>query len=151
MNIFKNMSEEKQKAELTSKVLKCISDHLSGRQDCRGRIYRVAIYVRDDEQIVSKLWPTDYKEIDGDVKECGCSKSIFFDAPIRVCPDIYHRRDIDKHPVIQHVIMEHFYEELFAGSANGNQVQILRGKLVPGVYEYRPYNSNNRRRWVKVI
>lgn len=139
MNIFKNVSEEKQKTELTTRVLNCISSHLSGRADCRGMIYRVAIYVRDDDSSTFRNWSED-----------SCLGSIFFDTIVRVYPDIHHRRDIDRRPVIQHVIIDHFYDELFAGAANGNQVQILRGKLVPGIYEYRPYSNNNRRRWFKI-
>lgn len=127
------------KANKTVDVLRCISDHLSSRDICKGETYRVAIGVRDNKQSVSRYWPKDW-----DIKE-----SIFFETTVQVFPNRYRRKSTDKSPVIQHVIVEHF-PEIWGGVANGCQVQIKRGQLVEGIYEYRASLNTKNRKWFRV-
>lgn len=66
--------------DITSEFLRCLSDHLSSRQDCKGVEYTVII---DRSNI--KFEPLRY-----------------------VYPDRYHRKENDKQDVVRHVISYHF-------------------------------------------
>lgn len=131
------MSEaEKKKIRLTEQVLLSISRHLSGRKECRGKIYRVAIGVKDPMQAVSRNWPF------------SADDSIFFDIDIRIKPS--RHKGAHKIPVIQHIMFDHFREDVCTGCANGNQVQIYPNSLVPGIYEYRQSASGRYRKWFRL-
>lgn len=121
--------------KLTGEVLSSISSHLSSRRECRGKVYRVAIGVKDNKQRVSRDWPFDHEE------------SIFFDTAVRIKPS--RRKGEHKIPPIQHIMLDHF-PEICAGVANGNQVQIHFNKLIPGIYEYRKTANSKYRRWCKL-
>lgn len=127
---------EKKKIRLTEQVLSSISRHLSGRKDCRGRVYRVAIGVKDPMQAVSRNWPF---SADG---------SIFFDIDIKIRPS--RRSGKYRVPVIQHIMFDHFRDDVCAGCANGNQVQIYPNSLVPGIYEYRRSSTGKYRKWFRL-
>jgi hypothetical protein len=143
MDVISNINKEKERTDLTRKLLLCISDHLSTRKECRGKTYRVAIGVRDETQSICNI-----KNFIGDSK--AAENYIFFETPIQVFPNRYNRKDWDKRPVIQHIIYAHFWNELSPGAGSGCMVQIHCNKLIRGIYEYQPSLNNKRRRWVKI-
>lgn len=132
--LFDNTEYSLECINLTENILLSISHHLSGRSMCRGIVYRVAIGVFDNEQQICHM-----KWEDRDCTDC-----MFFDSVVQLRSN--SGRMI---PVIQHIIIEHFYN-VWAGAANGNQVQIYPYKLVPGIYEYRKSSTGKYRRWFKV-
>lgn len=113
-------------SDLTKRVLKCISDHLSGRNDCKGVNYSVTIGTEYFEELM-----------------------IFEPVRIMVFPNRYRRHESDKVSVISHVIQEHF-PELYKGTNGMFNINADTSKLVKGVYVYESSVDNKRRRWVRV-
>ena len=120
--------------QCTESVLNAISTHLSKKKECRKMIYRVAIGVYDEEQSVCRLLWSDNN----------CSNCMFFDTKVQLRSNSGRMT-----PAIQHIIIEHF-PELWAGAANGNQIQIYSNMLVSGIYEYRQSTTHKYRRWFKI-
>lgn len=132
--LFNSTEYSLERIKLTEDILLSISHHLSGKSMCRGTVYRVAIGVFDNEQQICRMGWDDSE----------CTNCMFFDSMIQLRSN--SGRMI---PAIQHIIVEHFHN-VWAGAANGNQVQIYPYKLVPGIYEYRKSSTGKYRRWFKV-
>lgn len=111
---------------LTKEILRCISSHLSSRNDCKDVEYIVAI-TKDNhsENDIIKVSPY-----------------------ITVFPGIHNRKQSDKRGIAYHVVYNH-YPEIFI-DANSAIVRIRRNSLVHGTYIYRKFNFTNRRKWKKV-
>ena len=120
------MTPEAKAGQLTKKVLKSISRHLSGREDCKDLEYSVHIF-------------HDNKTGD-DVVEVSPYISVF--------PNTFHRKETDKRGVAYHVIYTHF-PEIYAQSST-SVVQIKSNSLVRGSYVYRRYKLTRRRKWIRV-
>lgn len=120
------MTPEVKAGQLTKKVLRCISQHLSGREDCRNLEYTVSIY-------------EDTKTGD-DIVEVSPYISVF--------PNTFHRKETDKRGIAYHVIRIHF-SEIYAQS-NTSVVQIKHNSLIHGSYIYRRYKLTRRRKWIRI-
>lgn len=121
------MTPEAKAGQLTKKVLKSISHHLSGREDCRGIEYAVSIY-------------QDEKSGD-DIVEVSPFINVF--------PNTFHRKETDKRGIAYHVIRIHF-PEIYSQSST-TVVQVKHNLLVPGRYVYKRYKLTRRRKWIKEI
>lgn len=130
------MSVELDKSKLTQSLLKCISDHLSGRKDCRRVTYRIAIGVKDKNQSATLS------------DDCIIDYMVAFLPEIKIFPDTYHRKPTDKVSVISHVISEHFPELLYQ---KNSVLYVDTDRLVKGIYEYQPSFDNKKRRWVRIF
>ena len=119
------MKTEQSASERTESLLLCISSHLSSRKDCRKVTYRVTI---------SK---------DG----------IKFSPDVRVFPNIHRRKDVDKSPVLEHILMHHFLMDVCPLSGivrNNDECLIKANSLIPGCYEYRSSIDGKRRKWFRI-
>jgi len=118
---FDTSTYSKQQIELTESLLHSISDHLSGKGECRRQTYFVMIG-RDFIHLKprAKLLPHS------------------------------SRRKSDIVDTLQHIIIEHFYDGVYAGLVDGFIVKIKPNCLVDGVYEYALSTSGKYRRWRKV-
>lgn len=117
---------EGRRSKLTSSILKCISYHLSSRQDCKGIEY--VVIIRADE--------------------INNQDEIIISPYITVFPGIHDRKDCDRRSVAYHVILYHF-PELFE-DANQVSVHIKKNSLIYGTYIFKQYESTNRRKWIKL-
>lgn len=120
---------EDRRAMNTLNILQSISYHLSGKEECKGATYRVKIEEWGSYHQYS------FVKLENPVG-------------IQIFPSRYHRKFWDKSPVIQHVILKHF-SDIFAYSANGDEVTVHTNMVVCGTYEYKPVGRNYRR-WFKV-
>lgn len=120
------MLDETRKSYLTKNVLKCISTHLSSREDCKNIEY--TIIIRHDIK-------SNYDEI-------------IVSPYITVFPSIHDRKESDRRSVAYHVIYYHF-SELFE-NAEQSTVHICKDSLIHGEYKYKKYVLTNRRRWVRI-
>ena len=118
------------RSQITESFLRCISSHLASRADCRGVTYRVVI----------------------------SATTVNFSLNIGVYIDKHHRKPCHKMPVVDHVILYHFADNLLTicdlsddMSDNSDTLHIQKGILVPGTYEYRCSIDRRRRRWERVI
>lgn len=114
---------EGKKGLLTKDILKCISYHLSSREDLKDVEYSVEIQAGEgkDRIVVSPY--------------------------ITVFPNIHHRKDSDRRGIAYHVIYHHF-SDIFE-DASESIVNISKDSLVYGKYIYKKYKLTNRRRWIK--
>lgn len=124
---------------LTEKMLTAIAKRLSSRQDCRGVEYDVYITTSTKTQNLQyiKLTPC-----------------------ILVFPDNYHRRDIDKYSVIQHVLTTMIYDNkqamidntitTFTQDFNITETQCKQLDLDDGHYRYIKSVDGKKRKWIKV-
>lgn len=119
------MTPEAKAGQLTKKVLKSISHHLSGRLDCKDIEYSVHIYL-------------DSKTGD-DVVEVSPYISVF--------PSTFHRKETDRRGIAYHVIRIHF-PEIYAQSST-SVVQVKSNSLVRGSYVYKRYKLTRKRKWVR--
>lgn len=126
------------RSELTKQLLNCIAKHLSGRQDCRGKTYRVVLCTTDDSL------EQEYGIV------INANESASFNLGTAVFPDRYHRKDCDKLPVIEHIALYHFPNSLYAGRTAQGAIKLNKYSIVPGIYEYQPSIDNKRRRWIRV-
>lgn len=133
--LFDNTTHSEDCICRTNDILKSITQHLSGRQSCRGVVYRIAIGMYDMEQASCRDSWRSYHD---------CDDCIFFDTNTKLRSN--SGRMI---PAIQHIMIEHF-PDVWAGIANGNQVQIHTMMLIPGIYEYRKSTTGKYRKWFKV-
>jgi len=133
----------KPEARLTQKFLKCISDHLSGRPECRKLEYRVAIGVQDPK-MPSQVTFDELVNPDYNVKD-----HIYFYPPIDVYPSTHNRKKSDLQSILHHAIFKHYADELFDKSVDGS-IYVKTDKLVPGVYIYQLSMNGKRRRWIRV-
>lgn len=124
----------------TEYLLKTISDHLSGRKDCKGQIYRVALCVEDDKQLVTTIINKQSRDM---------TKRIVFTPDVKVFPNIHNRKPTDKINIIKHVLKEH-YRYMIDGVDNNGNYLIFDGFVVPGIYEYQISMNGKRRRWVRL-
>lgn len=127
------------KSNLTVDLLKCISDHLSGRKDCRRTEYTVYVGMSDDEH-ERQLTLAEVSDV---------SNKVFFYPKRSVFPDVHHRRKSDAVDIINHVIKEHFYDELY-DSEDFNSVCIKPNIIEPGVYRYILSFDGKKRQWIRV-
>lgn len=124
---------------LTEKFLKTISSRLSGRSDCRRVNYLV--YIGRD--------PIDnWKVSDNDLRDP--TNYVFFIPNRYVYPNVHKKSDIDKRPIIDHVILTYFKQQLFNGYDEYGKLRVYTKNLIPGVYEYESSVNGKSRRWVKV-
>lgn len=127
--------------ECTKSVLTSIAKHLSKNKACRKQIYRVSIGVYDSIQNACYKFYHNHQQ--------DCTNFIFFDTDVKLISHLSTNQRV-KLPAIQHIILEHFFN-LYAGAANGNQVQIRTEMLIPGIYEYRLSASGKYRKWFRVV
>ena len=128
----------KNKPDFTVDVLKCISDHLSGRKDCRQIEYTVYIGVADDEH-ERQLTLAEVTNIE---------HKVFFYPKRAVYPDRFHRNKSDAQDIITHVIKDHF-PDLYDGE-DFNSVCIKSDVLEPGVYMYILSFDKKKRQWIRI-
>ncbi len=129
-----------ERINLTESILSSIATHLAQKKSCRRKTYRVAIGMYDAEQNVCRqMFYSD---------KGSCYNFIFFDCDARIKEHSTYGRRFEE-PAIQHIIIKHF-PDVWAGAANGNQVQIKHWMLIPGIYEYRLSASGKYRKWFKV-
>lgn len=134
------MTELINRVKNTEDFLKCISQHLNGRADCRKLTYRIAIGVEDEQ-----LSQHRQQSIDCDLIQ----KRICFSPGITVFPDIYHRKQTDKISIVAHVASAHFGAVLDDYYQEGCTF-LDTSKFVRGVYEYQASIDRKKRRWVRV-
>lgn len=108
----------KYKGDLTILLLKYISDHLSGRDDCKGIEYRVAI--THDKVIIEP------------------QREVF--------PSIHKRKQTDKLNVISHVMKSHF-SEYFNYVDEMHETHVKSNAFVEGRYIYKLSADRKQRRW----
>ena len=125
---------------LTQQLLNSIAYHLSGRAECRGATYRLAVGMEDAEQ-ETQMFLSDRDDV---------RKRIWFSPSIDVFPSIHERKPGSQIPVISHIILSHFRDEVFDSTDDFGNLLIREDSLVPGIYEYRPSEVRQRRRWVRV-
>lgn len=112
---------ERWKSELTLALLRCISSHLSGREDCREVEYQICI---TDDRILMN--------------------------PQRVVfPSVYKRKESDKVTIVGHVVKDHFPEH-FDYIDNLHETHIRSNAFVKGHYVYKLSSNKKQRRWEKV-
>lgn len=119
------MTSEAKAGQLTKQVLKSISQHLSGRVDCKDVEYSVHIY-RDDKT-------------GDDVIEVSPFITVF--------PSTFRRKETDRRGIAYHVIRIHF-PEIYAQSST-SVVQVKANSLVQGSYIYKRYKLTRRRKWIR--
>lgn len=112
------------RTQLTKNLLWCIAQHLSSRVECRGIAYKVNICTED------------------------VPDSIKFYPDIQVYLDTHHRKQCHKLPVAEHVVRQHFCQDLLDTASKS--FQIYSDKVIPGIYEYQPSIDSKRRRWVRI-
>lgn len=105
----------------TEQLLLTMSKHLSSRECCRGKVYKMVI---------------------------GHDYSLLFEPNIYVFPDRYHRREEDKQRILEHLVMLHF-PDLVDECRNGS-VRLKQGSVVPGHYEYQPDLRRGNRYWRRI-
>lgn len=123
----------------TEDVLKSIAWHLSSKKQCSGKVYRVAIGLKDEEQqsCIQLLHNnTDFSNV------------IMFDIDVTLKSHVGSRTHMM--PVIQHILMQHFSDVVSDTHVIGNVCNIKPDSLVSGIYEYRPFASGKYRRWFRV-
>lgn len=131
---------EAEKSKLTQKFLQCIAQHLSGRADCKGTTYRIAIGVWD-----SVLLPPCISMFEEELGE----NRVLFSPNVMVFPDRYRRKETDKVSVVYHVAAAHFDRMLLSYQEDGCTFIETSG-LVKGVYEYQSSVDKKKRRWVRI-
>lgn len=108
----------KYKGDLTLLLLKYISDHLSGRGDCKGIEYRVAI----------------------------TKDKVIIEPKREVFPSIYKRKQTDKLNVVSHVMKVHF-TEYFNYVDEMHETHVKSNTFVEGRYIYKLSSDKKSRRW----
>lgn len=108
----------KLQGDMTVKLLRCIAEHLSGRDDCKGLEYRVAI--------------TD--------------NMLLIDPQREVFPNTHWRKPTDKISVVGHVMKYHF-TEFYNFTDQMHEIHIKSGVFVPGRYVYKLSSDGKKRRW----
>lgn len=126
--------------KLTQKFLNQIAYHLSGRPECKGATYTLAIGMLDD----SLTYQIELNQ------EENIKCRVIFSPDISVFPNRHDRKPGSQIPVLSHILKTHFPETLRGCDSFGNLL-IREGKFVPGIYVYKPYSTqHSRRKWFKV-
>lgn len=106
--------------KMTKKFLSSYSRFLAGRNSCRWLEYVVII----------------------------TSTKVTSEPPIMVFPDVHHRKDADRLPICDHLVFNHYYNDLYDGVDNKG-IRIKKDSLVEGTWKYQ-LQSNLRRKWVRI-
>ena len=115
-------------SKLTEDFLHCLSSHLSGRPDCRQVEYVVSISDDvDSGQYISMQPPG-----------------------IQVFPSRYDRQPHSKLPVIEHILINHFYSSVYDHRSEDGAITVEGVAFVPGKYCYALSADRKRRRWRRV-
>lgn len=131
---------EVEKSKLTQQFLQCIAQHLSGRPECKGVAYRIAIGTYD-----TVLLPSSISMFEEELAQ----NRVLFSPNVFVFPDRYRRKDTDKVGVVYHVAANHFDDMLLTYQEDGCTF-VNTENLVKGIYEYQSSVDNKKRRWVRI-
>lgn len=115
--------------KLTEMFLTTLSKHLSSRDSCKGVEYQVVISQCDEDTSV-------------------CYISI--QPNVHVFPNVHSRRPEDKLPVVDHIVLSHFYSELYGHADIKGNICVIRDNIVPGTYLYQLSADRRRRRWTRL-
>ena len=129
-------------AKLTTQFLHSISSRLSGRTDCRGVEYVVGIGV-DDGMI-----PRQYTVQDLDNRSP--ENYIIMYPEIKVFPNNKTRKRNFMCSVIECVVKNKYYDELYHGVDEAGCMMIDTSKLVRGTYKYKTSFKGKYRKWIRV-
>lgn len=127
-NIVNIGKHSKARIERTTDLLYCLSDHLSGKPECRGKEYEIVIQTQPFER--------------------GVVSYVTFESKTRLCNDRGKLSRVTASPVIVHVIAQHFRDCFYC--SNNCQVQVKLDSFIDGVYKYRVATSCKYRRWEKI-
>lgn len=127
----------------TYQLLHSISDHLSGRAECKQQEYVVCIgmdYNSVPRQL--RIDSLDYEDVPKD--------RIFFHPDVRVFPNVHDRKQHQLEHIIDHVITRHFPDSVLKGLDDFGHVLIEPSSLTPGVYRYALSRDGRRRSWIQI-
>ena len=110
--------------DLTKPFLKCISKHLSGRDECKHTEYRVLINEQSDGDYIISIQPL-----------------------ISVYRSTYDRKI--KYSILEHLLLEHFREE-FMSTEGHNPIHSNGYTLSKGEYRYKKSCRTGRRKWIQI-
>lgn len=125
-NISLETKIEKLQGELTMKLLKEISSHLSGRTDCALVQYKVGIKAGQDFDTIIML------------------------PNIEVFPNQRTRTKDSKRSILEHVLTQHFHPTIFQTRTDPGILKVRKNVFCPGVYGYCFSVNSKYRRWKRL-
>lgn len=123
------MQNLKNDSAMTVKFLRCITNHLSGRYDCRRIEYQVVIV------------PVDLPDFH--------YQYVLMYPEISVFPSVHLREESNRVSLLDHIIFNHFHDTLYAGRDKYGHILVKQNSLVSGTYIYQLSMYGKSRKWRK--
>jgi len=134
--------------DITKEFLIALSDRLSGRSDCKGVEYIVAISVSNVDMLDKYGLDTNSVLHGMNLPDKYLDNVVIFHPYRLVYPNRYERKESNKLNVLELIAKR--FDGLFNGLTDDGDLYVNSGYLSPGLYRYTLSVDRRRRKWERL-